>query len=57
MSASDKISNMAQKAHGKVDEVVGSAKGDDEQRAAGEKDQASGEVKQRGEHLKDAFKG
>lgn len=57
MSASDKISNAAQKAHGKVDEVVGSATGDDAQRAQGEKDQASGELKQRGEHLKDAFKG
>ena len=57
MSASDKISNAAQKAKGKVDEVVGSATGDDAQRAQGEKDQTSGEVKQRGEHLKDAFKG
>lgn len=57
MSASDKISNMAQKAHGKVEEVVGSATGDEEKRAEGNKDQAAGEVKQRGEHLKDAFKG
>ncbi len=56
MSASDKISNAAEKARGKVEEVSGAASGDDEKRAEGKKDQASGDMKQRGEHLKDAFK-
>ncbi|MEJ5913858.1 CsbD family protein [Pseudokineococcus sp. 1T1Z-3] len=56
MSATDKIKNAAQQASGKAKEVVGSAQGDDEKRADGKADQTSGDLKQRGEHLKDAVK-
>lgn len=57
MSATDKIKNAAQKVSGRGKEAVGGAKDDDELRAEGQKDQAAGDVKQRGEHVKDAFKG
>ncbi|GAB3463062.1 CsbD family protein [Kineococcus endophyticus] len=57
MSATDKIKNAAQDLAGKAKEAVGGAKGDDELRAEGQKDQAAADLKQRGEHVKDAFKG
>ncbi|MEZ0164908.1 CsbD family protein [Kineococcus sp. LSe6-4] len=57
MSATDKIKNAAQDVAGRAKEATGGAKGDDELRAEGQKDQASADLKQRGEHIKDAFKG
>ncbi|WP_298991030.1 CsbD family protein [uncultured Pseudokineococcus sp.] len=57
MSAADKIKNAAQDLSGRAKEAVGGAKDDDSMRAEGQKDQASADVKQRGEHVKDAFKG
>ncbi|WP_298801322.1 CsbD family protein [uncultured Pseudokineococcus sp.] len=57
MSAADKIKNAAQDLSGRAKEAVGGAKDDDAMRAEGQKDQASADVKQRGEHVKDAFKG
>jgi uncharacterized protein YjbJ (UPF0337 family) len=56
MSASDKIKNAAQDLAGKAKEAVGSAKDDEELRHEGQKDQAAADLKQRGEHIKDAFK-
>ncbi|GAA0309887.1 CsbD family protein [Kineococcus aurantiacus] len=57
MSASDKIKNAAQDLAGKAKEAVGGAKDDEELRREGQKDQAAADLKQRGEHVKDAFKG
>ncbi|MEJ5944311.1 CsbD family protein [Pseudokineococcus basanitobsidens] len=57
MSATDKIKNAAQGVAGRAKEAVGGAKDDDSMRAEGQKDQASADLKQRGEHVKDAFKG
>ena len=57
MSASDKIKNAAQEAAGRAKEAAGSASDDEQLRAEGRKDQTAADLKQRGEHLKDAFKG
>ena len=57
MSATDKIKNAAQDVAGKAKEAVGDAKDDDSLRAEGQKDQVAADAKQRGEHVKDAFKG
>jgi uncharacterized protein YjbJ (UPF0337 family) len=57
MSATDKLKNAAQDLAGKAKEAAGGAKGDEELRAEGQKDQAAADLKQRGEHVKDAFKG
>ena len=57
MSASDKIKNAAQDVAGRAKEAAGSASDDEQLRAEGRKDQTAADVKQRGEHLKDAFKG
>ncbi|GAA2028236.1 CsbD family protein [Pseudokineococcus marinus] len=57
MSAADKIKNAAQDVAGKAKEAVGGLKDDDAMRAEGQKDQAAADAKQRGEHVKDAFKG
>jgi len=57
MSATDKLKNAAQDLAGKAKEGVGGAKGDEELRAEGQKDQGAADLKQRGEHVKDAFKG
>lgn len=56
MSATDKIKNAAENATGKVKEAVG--KGTDNERLEneGRADQASADVKQAGENVKDAFK-
>jgi uncharacterized protein YjbJ (UPF0337 family) len=56
MSATDKIKNAAQDAKGKVEEATGRATGDERLEAEGDQDQAAADLKQRGEHLKDAFK-
>jgi uncharacterized protein YjbJ (UPF0337 family) len=57
VSAADKIKNAAQDVAGKAKEAAGGAKDDDQLRAEGQKDQAAADLKQRGEHVKDAFKG
>mgnify|MGYP004519538251 CR=1 FL=1 len=56
MSAVDKIKNAAQEAAGKVKEAVGEKTDDRDLQAEGQRDQVAGDVKQRGEHVKDAFK-
>ncbi len=56
MSATDKIKNTAEGIVGKAKEAVG--KGTDDRRLEneGRADQTSADVKQAGEHVKDAFK-
>ncbi|MBF5082298.1 CsbD family protein [Quadrisphaera sp. INWT6] len=56
MSAVDKIKNAAQEAAGKVKEAVGEKTDNRDLQAEGQRDQVAGDVKQRGEHVKDAFK-
>ncbi|ARF81745.1 CsbD family protein [Kitasatospora aureofaciens] len=56
MSASDKIENAAEKAKGAVKESVGKVTGNERLQAEGKADKAKGDVKQAGEHVKDAFK-
>ncbi|MEU4302975.1 CsbD family protein [Kitasatospora aureofaciens] len=56
MSASDKIENAAEKAKGAVKEGVGKVTGNERLQAEGKADKAKGDVKQAGEHVKDAFK-
>jgi uncharacterized protein YjbJ (UPF0337 family) len=55
MSKKDKAKNMAQVAKGKVEESVGKTTGDRQLEAEGSVDQMSGNVKQAGEKVKDAF--
>jgi uncharacterized protein YjbJ (UPF0337 family) len=55
MSKKDKAKNMAQVAKGKVEESVGKTTGDRQLEAEGNVDQMSGNVKQAGEKVKDAF--
>ena len=57
MSAADKIKNAAQDVAGKAKEAAGGAADDDSLRREGQKDQGAADLKQRGEHVKDAFKG
>ncbi|MFJ8043923.1 CsbD family protein [Kitasatospora sp. NPDC096147] len=56
MSASDKIENAADKAKGKLKEGAGKVTGNERLEAEGKADQAKGDIKQAGEHVKDAFK-
>ncbi|CAM5535428.1 CsbD family protein (plasmid) [Streptomyces viridifaciens] len=56
MSASDKIENAAEKAKGAVKEGVGKVTRNERLQAEGKADKAKGDVKQAGEHVKDAFK-
>ncbi|MDG6103211.1 CsbD family protein [Dactylosporangium aurantiacum] len=56
MGLSDKIDNQAEEAKGKVKEGVGRATDDEQLEAEGKVDQASGNLKQAGEKVKDAFK-
>ncbi len=56
MSATDKVGNTADKVKGKVKETVGRAVGNERLEAEGRAAQAKGDVKQAGEHAKDAFK-
>lgn len=57
MSLVDKAKNKGQEIRGKGKEAVGDASGDDELKAKGKADQASGNLKQAGEKVKDAVKG
>ncbi len=56
VSAMDKMKNKAEDLTGKGKESVGDATGNEDMKAEGEKDQASGNLKQAGENVKDAFK-
>ena len=54
MGYDDKLKNEAEEARGKVKEWVGDKTDNEQLQAEGMRDQASGRVKQAGEHLKDA---
>ena len=56
MGLDDKIKNAAQDLAGKAKEAVGNLTNDDAKVAEGKKDQASGNLKQAGENVKDVFK-
>lgn len=56
MSALDKAKNKAEEMVGKGKEEAGKATGDDQLEAEGHADQASGNLKQAGEKVKDVFK-
>ena len=55
MSGSDKIENAAEDAAGKAKEAWGGLTGDEELEGEGKADQAKSDLKQAGEHIKDAF--
>ena len=55
MGLDDKIKNSAEEAKGKVKEATGDATGNTDMQAEGKGDQASADVKQAGEKVKDAF--
>ena len=56
MGLDDKIRNATEDGSGKVKEAAGKASGDESLQAEGQKDQASADLKQAGEKVKDAFK-
>ena len=56
MSATDKVKNKAQAAKGTVKEKAGKATNDRSLQAKGKADKGSGNLKQAGEKIKDAFK-
>lgn len=56
MGADDKVKNAAQEAVGKVKEGVGDATDNPDLEAEGQRDQSAANLKQAGEHVKDAFK-
>lgn len=56
MSAIDKLKNKAEELSGEGKEHVGKATGNEQLEAEGRKDQASGNIKQAGEKVKDVFK-
>ncbi len=56
MSGIDKIKNKAEELGGKAKETFGDATGNDDMKAEGKGDQASGNIKQAGENVKDVFK-
>jgi uncharacterized protein YjbJ (UPF0337 family) len=56
MSGIDKMKNKAEELSGKGKESVGEATGDRDLQAEGRTDQASGNLKQAGEKVKDVFK-
>jgi uncharacterized protein YjbJ (UPF0337 family) len=56
MGLTDKAKNEAEIAKGKVKEGVGDATDNERMQAEGETDQASGNMKQAGEKVKDAFR-
>ncbi len=56
MSGIDKMKNKAEELGGHGKENVGEATGDRDLQAEGQKDQATGNLKQAGEKIKDAFK-
>jgi uncharacterized protein YjbJ (UPF0337 family) len=56
MGLDAKIGNAAEKLGGKGKEAAGNATGDESLKAEGQTDQAKSDLKQAGEHVKDAFK-
>ena len=56
MGLDDKVSNKAEEVGGRAKERVGEATGDEQLEAEGKGDQVSGNLKQAGEKVKDAFK-
>jgi uncharacterized protein YjbJ (UPF0337 family) len=56
MSATDKIKNTGQDLSGKAKEAAGKGSDNERLEAEGKGDQASADVKQAGEKVKDAFK-
>ncbi|RFU19690.1 CsbD family protein [Geodermatophilus marinus] len=56
MSGTDKVKNKAEQLSGQAKEATGRATGDEDLRAEGKADQASGNLKQAGEKVKDVFK-
>ena len=56
MSTTDKAKNIGQATKGKVEKGVGKATGDDRMAAAGQRDLAAADVKQKAEQAKDAVK-
>jgi uncharacterized protein YjbJ (UPF0337 family) len=56
MSGEDKLKNAAEDAQGKMKEGLGKATGDQETENEGRADQASADLKNAGEKVKDAFK-
>ena len=56
MGIDDKISNASEEATGKVKEGAGRATDDEQLEAEGRGDQASANLKQAGEKIKDVFK-
>ncbi|MFF4344891.1 CsbD family protein [Kitasatospora sp. NPDC001540] len=57
MSTGDKIENLGEKVKGAVEETVGKVVGNERLQAEGRADKTEGDLKQAGEHVKDAFKG
>ena len=56
MSTGDKIENSGEKLKGAAKEAAGKAVGNERLRAEGRADQAKADIKQAGEHAKDALK-
>jgi len=56
MGIGDKIGNKAEELGGEGKEHLGKATGNEQLEAEGHKDQASGNIKQAGEKIKDVFK-
>jgi len=56
MSGMDKVKNKAEELTGQGKEHVGKATGNESLEAEGKGDQASGNIKQAGEKVKDVFK-
>jgi uncharacterized protein YjbJ (UPF0337 family) len=56
MGADDKADNTAQDLQGKAKEAAGKLTDDEQMQAEGKGDQASADIKQAGEKVKDAFK-
>ncbi len=56
MGLGDKIKNTGEKLSGKAKEGAGEATDDNSLKAEGKADQGKADLKQAGEHVKDAFK-
>ncbi len=56
MSGTDKLTNKIEELSGKGKQTVGDATDDRDLQAEGQKEQSKSNLKQAGEHVKDAFK-
>ncbi|MGI9085232.1 MAG: CsbD family protein [Aeromicrobium sp.] len=54
MGLDDKIKNTVDRVTGAAKEKIGDARGDEQQQAEGKADQSKADLKQSGEHIKDA---